>query len=136
MRPSREVMLLLLVNFAGSTSSRDTQRGRCSQIVRAVRRVIWIPADPANVARHIPPWGEWSDAQQLGPRGRTRVPVSEATDKPATPWSVAAILPGSGVAQLGTTPSGQTLSGDEEQGSELLTFSLCASANCCVPGPH
>ena len=63
MRPSREVMLLLLVNSAGSTSSRDTQRGRCSQIVRAVRRVIWIPADPANVARHIPPWGEWSDAR-------------------------------------------------------------------------
>ena len=128
-------MLLFLVNSAGSTSSRDTQRGRCSQIVRAVRRVIWIPADPANVARHIPPWGEWSDAQDLGPRGRTRVPVSEATDKPATPWSVAAILPGSGVAQLGTTPSGQTLSGDEEQGSELLTFSLRASANWCVLGP-
>ena len=39
---------------------------RCSHIVRAVRRVIWIPADPANVARHIPPWGGWSDAQ-LGP---------------------------------------------------------------------
>ena len=63
MRPSREVMLVPLVNFAGSTSSRDTRRGRCSQIVRAVRRVIWIPADPANVARHIPPWGEWSDAR-------------------------------------------------------------------------
>ena len=135
MRPSREVMLVLLVNFAGSTSSRDTQRGRCSQIVRAVRRVIWIPADPANVARHIPPWGEWSDAQKLGPRGRTRVPVSEVTDKPATPWSVAAILPGSGVAQLGTTPSGQTLSGDEEQGSELLTFYLCSLLSAVSLGP-
>ena len=136
MRPSREVMLLPLVNFAGSTSSRDTRRGRCSQIVRAVRRVIWIPADPANVARHIPPWGEWSDARSLGPRGRTRVPVSEATDKPVTvTWSVAAILPGSGVAQLGPTPSGQTLSGDEEQGSELLTFSQCSPASCCVLGP-
>ena len=97
-----------------------------------MRKATWgrkpIPADPANVARHIPPWGGWSAAQHLGPRGRTRVPVSEATAKPATPWSVAAILPGCGVAQLGTTPSGQTLSGDEEQGSELLTFSLCVSA--------
>ena len=82
------------------------------------------PLTPPTSLATYPPWGEWSDAQDLGPRGRTRVPVSEATDKPATPWSVAAILPGSGVAQLGTTPSGQTLSGDEEQGSELLTF-LC-----------
>ena len=55
-------------------------------------------------------------------RGRLKGASAEVTDKPATPWSVAAILPGSGVAQLGTTPSGQTLSGDEEQGSELLTL--------------
>ena len=59
-----------------------------------------------------------------------------ATDNPATPWSGAALLPGSGVAQRGTTPSGQTLSGGEEQGSELLTFYLCSLLSAVSLGPR
>ncbi len=44
---------------------------------------------------------------RVGSAGGTRVAVSEATDKPVTPWSVAAFLPGSGVAQLGPTAFGK-----------------------------
>ena len=60
-------------------STRDTQRGRCSQCVRAVRLAIWIPADPANVARRMPP-ASCEVMRIIGPAGCIRVPVSVATD--------------------------------------------------------
>ena len=56
---------------------------------------------------------------RVGSAGGTRVAVSEATDKPVTPWSVAAILPGSGVAQPGPTAFGKTSSRDGKLGFEL-----------------
>ena len=127
---------MLLQHRNKAAESRDATSPRFQSTWPArFAELFGYPLTPPTSLATYPPWGEWSDARQLGPRGRTRVPVPEATDKPATPWSVAAILPGSGVAQLGTTPSGQTLSGDEEQGSELLTFSLRKSANWCVLGP-
>ena len=50
---------------------------------------------------------------RVGPEDSGRVPVSEVTDKLATPvmGPVAAFLPGSGAAQLGPTPSGKHLIG-------------------------
>ena len=56
---------------------------------------------------------------RVGSAGGTRVAVSEATDKPVTPWSVAAFLPGSGVAQPGPTAFGKTSSRDGKLGFEL-----------------
>ena len=59
----------------------------------------------------MPPvgWGE----MRVGPADSARIPVSEVTDKPATPemGPVAALLPGSSVAQLGPTPFGKDLIG-------------------------
>ena len=58
---------------------------------------------------------------RVGPEDGGRVPVSEVTDKPATPemGPVAAFLPGSGVAQPGPTAFGKTSSRDGGLGFEL-----------------
>ena len=68
-------------------------------------------AIPAIVARRMPTVG--CGVMRVGPEDGGRVPVSEVTDKPATPemGPVAAFLPGSGVAQPGPTPSGKHLIG-------------------------
>ena len=61
----------------------------------------------------MPPAGCVLVAQDWVRMGGKRVPVSEVTDKPVTPamGPVAALLPGSGVAQLGPTPFGKDLIG-------------------------
>ena len=61
----------------------------------------------------MPPAGCVLVAQDWVRMGGERVPVSEVTDKPVTPamGPVAALLPGSSVAQLGPTPFGKDLIG-------------------------
>ena len=116
-----------------SSASRDAPRGRCSQIVRAVRQDIWTPADPA-ICRSPHATSGCGVMRVIGPEGCLRVPVSVATvNWQPHGWSGDSARKrrcATGTDSVWPRPYRGTAS----EAWNSSPFSLCAYANCCVPG--